>query len=178
MANLHWSYYLLFISLIIAVYTDVTRHKIYNWLTFPMLAFGLIFSFVKSGGTGLLDGFLGFLLAFVISFVLYITKGIYGGDVKLIAAIGAWIGKNFVLPTFLWIFMCGGVLGVLYTVKNGTFIPTAKKVGRFFTALIIPGMKPEAEIKESINEYVPYGVAIAAGTLINLLYPNLLSFSK
>lgn len=177
MTALHWSYYILFLAFIIAIYTDVTKRKIYNWLTFPLLALGLIFSMVKGGGYGLFDSFIGFLIAFGVSFILYVTKGIYGGDVKLIAAIGAWTGKSLVLPTLLWIFICGGILGVIYTIKGGTFLPTMKKVWRFFVALIVPGMKPQVEIQETINEYVPYAIAISVGTVLSVLFPDyILSF--
>lgn len=168
--HLHWSSYILLIPLTIAVYTDVKSHKIYNWLTFPTLFVGLIMSFFN--GIGIVDSLLGFVGAFAISLFLYITKGIYGGDVKLIAAIGAWIGKAMVIKTFIWIFICGGLLSILFTLKNGTFGPTMSKIGRFFLAIIIPGMKPQKELEETINEYVPYGIAISSGTIISVLFPN------
>jgi prepilin peptidase CpaA len=173
MAIIHWSYYILLVSLAIAVYTDITRHKIYNWLTFPTLVLGLLFAFVRGGGYGLLDCFASFIFAFAIAFILYITKGIYGGDVKLIAAIGAWVGKALVIKTLLNIFLAGAVLSILYTIKNGTFLATMAKVKRFFIALFVPGMSAQAEVQESLNEYVPYGIAISAGTALSLFYPDL-----
>jgi prepilin peptidase CpaA len=171
--NIHWSYYILLVSLAIAVYTDITKHKIYNWLTFPTLALGFIFAYVRNGGAGTIDCFLSFLLAFAVAFILYIGKGIYGGDVKLIAAVGAWVGRALILKTLLLIFFSGGVLSILYTIKDGTFIATMEKIKRYFTAFFYPGMSPQAEIKESIDRYVPYGVAISVGTALSLLYPGL-----
>lgn len=173
MANIHWSYYILLVSLAIAVYTDITKHKIYNWLTIPTLVLGFISAYVRGGGPGLLDCFLSFILAFAVAFILYLGKGIYGGDVKLIAAIGAWVGRGLIIKTLLLIFLSGGVLSILYTIKDGTFFATFEKIKRFFIAIVFPGMNPQAEIKESINRYVPYGVAISTGAVLSLLYPDL-----
>jgi len=176
MTNIHWSYYFLFLGLLTGIYTDASRHKLYNWLTLPLLFLGLIFSFLN--GVGIFSSLLGFVGAFVIAFFLYLTKGIYGGDVKLMAAIGAWVGKDLLFITFFWIFISGGVLSLLYTIRYGTFLLTMKKIGRFFTALFVKGMNPQAELTQSENKYVPYGIAIAAGTVIALFYPELLSFKK
>ena len=46
------------------------------------------------------------------------------------------------------------------------------KVKKFFVALFVPGMKPQIEVQETINKPSAYGVAIAIGTVISLLYPN------
>jgi prepilin peptidase CpaA len=174
LANLHWSYYILLISLSIAVYTDTTRQKLYNWLTFPTLAAGLIFAYARGGGPELFSAFLGFLFAFGVAFILFVTKGIKAGDVKLIAAVGAWVGKSLILQTFVLIFLAGGILSILATLRYGTFLATMAKVKRFFVALFVPGMNPQGELQESLNKYVPYGIAIAVGTVLSLLYPNFL----
>jgi prepilin peptidase CpaA len=170
----HWSFYLLLIPLLIALYTDITRHKIYNWLTFPTLFAGLI---IHSINWGFISSFLGFLTAFLISLFLYAgIKFIAGGDVKLISAIGAWVGKGLIINTLLWIFLCGGLLSLFQVIRGGTFGVTMKKVKEFFIALIVPGMKATDVVKESVNDYVPYGIAISIGTILSIKYPNLISF--
>lgn len=164
---LHWSYIFLFLSLSIAVYTDITKYKIYNVLTFPTIFLGCLFSFVN--GVGILDSLGGFSVAFIIGLVFFATKGLKGGDVKLICAVGAWVGLQFVVNTILYILICGGILSIFYSIIGGTFIETSKKVGRFFSALITPGMNARSEIETSINKPVPYGIAIFLGTLISFL---------
>jgi prepilin peptidase CpaA len=170
----HWSFYLLLFPLLIAIYTDVKKHKIYNWLTFPTLFIGLI---VHSINWGFISSFLGFLIAFLVSLFLYAgIKFIAGGDVKLIASIGAWVGKDLILNTLLWIFLCGGLLSLFQVIRGGTFRVTMQKIKEFFLALFIPGMKAKNAIKETVNEYVPYGIAISIGTILSIKYPNLVSF--
>ncbi|GIW21303.1 MAG: prepilin peptidase [Candidatus Sericytochromatia bacterium] len=168
----HWTFYLLLIPLVIAIYTDIKKHKIYNWLTFPTLIVGLI---LHSINWGFLSSFLGFLIAFLVSLFLYAgIKFIAGGDVKLIAAIGAWVGKSLILNTLVWIFLCGGLLSLFQILRAGTFYITINKIKDFFIALIIPGMKATNVVKESVNEYVPYGIAISIGTILSIKYPNIL----
>jgi prepilin peptidase CpaA len=172
--SFHWSYLILVVLLGIAVYTDVTKHKIYNWLTFPTLIIGLIISFFN--GVGILSSLTGFGLSFFICLFLYITKMFKGGDVKLISAVGAWIGQAMILQTMLYIFISGGVLSIIYTLRDGTFFSTLAKVGRFFRATIVPGMSAQAEVQETINKPAAYGIAIAIGTIISLFFP--FSFTK
>lgn len=168
--QIHPTYYILFVILIIALYTDLTKFKIYNWLTFPTLLLGLIASFFNT--IGIMNSLLGFLFAFVISFAFYAMGGFKGGDVKLISAIGAWVGKGLVLTNLLYIFIAGGVLGLVYSIKNGTLVPTLKKIYMFFIASFTPGMSPKEEVKETINKPMPYALAIFAGTVLTLIYPN------
>ena len=173
-SKIHWSYIILSIPLLIAIYTDLRKNKIYNWLTIPTLLLGLIFAFVKGGYWGLLDGFVGFFFAFLIGFVLYIPKALKGGDVKLISAIGAWVGYTMILNTILWIFLCGGAVSIFYIIIRGTFFKTMQKVIIFFLPFVVKGMKPIYEVTDPTNQYVPYGIAISIGTFLSLLYPDLL----
>ncbi len=177
MESIHWSYYILLVILFIAIYTDSTKQKIYNWLTFPTLLLGFVISFFNK--VGIVDSLIGFIFAFMVSLIIYITGGFKGGDVKLISAVGAWLGKSLILPALLYIFISGGILGVLFTIKNGTFMATYNKLKSFFWGFLTPGIKPHLELRESINKKMPYGIAISIGTVLALIYPNLLnSFNK
>jgi prepilin peptidase CpaA len=82
-------------------YTDTYRWKIPNKLTVPFFAMGLIYQLVFWGlkpwnglmdTHGLLDGLMGFGLGFGLYFALWIVAGGGGGDVKLMGALGSWLG--------------------------------------------------------------------------------------
>ncbi|MFN8575684.1 MAG: prepilin peptidase [Candidatus Sericytochromatia bacterium] len=169
-SEIHPTYYILIIIISIALYTDATKYKIYNWLTFPSLFLGFIASFFN--GVGFFNSFIGFLIAFSISFAMYATKGIKAGDVKLMASIGAWLGNSLIITNLLYIFISGGILGILFALKNGTLIPTLNKIYRFFFALFSSGMDAKEEVRETINKPMPYGLAIFVGTILTLIYPN------
>src|SRR3954452_20111737 len=82
-------------------YTDTYRWKIPNKLTLPFFGLGLVYQLLFWGiGSwngafathGLLDGLMGFGLGFGLFFLIWIVAGGGGGDVKLMGALGAWLG--------------------------------------------------------------------------------------
>lgn len=95
---------LLFTS--IAVVTDLKRRQIPNWLTVSAFACALIFHFINGGLSGLLHSLGGFGTGFGILLVLWLIGGGGGGDVKLMGAIGAWVGTVPTLMIFLGSVFC------------------------------------------------------------------------
>lgn len=114
----------------VASYTDQRFMKVPKWLTLTALGLGLLAStvrgawlashggtvwlFAPSGGVlgaldGLLFGLAGFALGLLLFFALWAGGICGGGDVKLMAALGAWIGPWLVFATiivsvvFLWL---------------------------------------------------------------------------
>jgi prepilin peptidase CpaA len=118
-----WTFYAVLLGfLAVATYTDVRTLKIPKALTLSMLGVGVVFGvvrgawmgsliqanesnlvvwhFARSPVLGALDGLLcsveGFLAALVLFFVLWRIGLMKGGDVKLVAALGAWVGPIIV----------------------------------------------------------------------------------
>ncbi|MCS7270380.1 MAG: prepilin peptidase [Gemmataceae bacterium] len=106
----------------IAAWTDTRRARIPNLLTVSMLLIGMILNAVRGGWLGaegrplwlwqtgsvwlgILDGLtlslIGAVLAFALMFVLWIMGTCGGGDVKLMTAIGGWLGLGGFL--FVWL---------------------------------------------------------------------------
>lgn len=75
-----------------ATVSDLKYYKIYNALTLPLLSAGLLFHLLSSGLGGLGQSTVGMLFGFGLLFVPYLIGVIGGGDVKMLAAIGAWLG--------------------------------------------------------------------------------------
>ena len=81
-------------TVLIATVTDVRTLKVHNWLTFPVLFGGMVYHFIVGGGEGLMGSFLNALLVFAILLLPYILGAIGAGDVKLVAALAAWLGTS------------------------------------------------------------------------------------
>ena len=79
-------------------WTDIRTGKIPNALTYPLWVFGWVYALLAAGRSGLVDSFSGFFLAFIPCFFLYLAGGFGGGDVKLMAAVGALMGWRFTAP--------------------------------------------------------------------------------
>jgi prepilin peptidase CpaA len=86
---------------LVAAIIDVRTRKIPNWFTVPVLAGGLLFHSITGGWGGLLTAVGGFATGFGILLVLWLTGGGGGGDVKLMGAVGAWLGAWHTLIVFL-----------------------------------------------------------------------------
>lgn len=116
--------------LAVASWTDLRRHAIYNWTVYP----GILFAFaLNAGGEGLLywqvqsaeelqkiwgvvglgPSLAGFLLCGLIMVVCYVFFHVGGGDVKLIAMVGAFLGPYKGLEALLWTFVLGAAAGLM-----------------------------------------------------------------
>jgi len=99
-----------------------------------------VFWFFSSAQWGWLDGFLcslmGFLLGFAVGFVMWILGLQGGGDVKLTAALGAWVGP---MQLMLLIFGATVVLVLL-----GVYLMVRKAMRRGVQKAVF-GIKPGAQ---------------------------------
>jgi prepilin peptidase CpaA len=80
---------------------DVRARRIPNWLTFPTIATGLAQSLLASSRLGPGQSLAGIGAGFGLTFVMFVLRAMGGGDVKLFAGIGAWLGPVGVFHVFL-----------------------------------------------------------------------------
>ena len=90
-----------------AMATDLKWRRIPNWLTVSAMFAGFAFHGITAGTEGLLLASGGFCVGFGFLFVLWCIGGGGGGDVKLMGALGAWMGA---LPT-LFVFVLSAFMG-------------------------------------------------------------------
>src|SRR5690606_1594695 len=98
---------LLLILLLIAAVTDVTVNRIYNWNTYPGIAAAFALHGWSSGWEGVRFSLEGFLACGVVMLLCFVVSDIGGGDVKLIAMIGAFLGVQAGIEALLWTFVLG-----------------------------------------------------------------------
>jgi prepilin peptidase CpaA len=91
---------------LVGVYTltaavlDFRLHKIPNYLTVPAALAGLAFHTFASTGWGPLVSLSGFAVGFSLLIIPWLLGGSGMGDVKLLAALGAWLGPRLILIAF------------------------------------------------------------------------------
>src|SRR5690349_15418627 len=83
--------------LLVAGVTDLRSSKIPNWLTLSTMVAGLLGHSLLNGLPGLLFSAKGLGLGLAMFLLLYIIGGMGAGDVKLLAAVGSFIGAEGVL---------------------------------------------------------------------------------
>lgn len=94
-----------FVAVMIAAIIDVWKFKIANILTFPLLLSGLLYHSCMGGASQLAASLLGALLGFAILILFYLLGGMGVGDVKLAAALGAWLG----MPSILYLLLASAL---------------------------------------------------------------------
>ncbi len=81
--------------------TDVGWGRLPNWLTVPVFFLGVLAHTVGNGWEGLKFSLLGFGTGFGLLLALFLIGGGGGGDVKMMGALGAWLGVVLTLKVFL-----------------------------------------------------------------------------
>lgn len=103
--------------------TDVREGRVYNALTYPGAAMGIVLNGIaEPAGLGWQAGLLGLLVGFGALFLAYMAGGLGGGDVKLMGMVGAFLGPLATLYALLYTFIVGAVLALALIVwKEGLF---------------------------------------------------------
>ncbi|QDU90109.1 Type IV leader peptidase family protein [Pirellulimonas nuda] len=172
----NWPIWLVTVTLVVAAVIDGLQLKVPNWLTFPMIVSGWVFS-STAGAT--MYGFawyeaLGFsLLGTVVGLLLllpaYAIGGMGAGDVKLMAGIGAWVWTEHTLYAFAASAIVGGVIAVVMVLASKGW---DKHQAQFWMILgeIMNNKNPEvlaaiAKERKPRMMLLPYGIPMAIGTI-------------
>jgi prepilin peptidase CpaA len=147
---------------------DVKTRRIPNYLTLGTAVAGLAFNFMAHGLNGLADGFLGMLLGFALLILPYLLGGMGAGDVKALAALGAWLGPKFTLFLFCYMGVAGGVIALGYLAWQGVLWQKTKQGWAFLINLVLcqPTGVPRPQSPAKLTAGIPYGIAIAVGMLV------------
>jgi prepilin peptidase CpaA len=103
-------------------------------------------------------------------FPLFVLGGMGAADVKLLAAVGAWLGPAGALWTGLYGAVAGGVLALIVSVARGYAGTALKNVGRMLRLWTVVGIQPVAglTLAEKTTVRLPYALPLAAGALVTL----------
>jgi prepilin peptidase CpaA len=155
--------------LVAASFTELKVGKIYNWLTYPAIAAGLAFGVVDvpvggSAWDGVVNHALGFGLGFGVLFLAYLLRGMGGGDVKLMGAVGAFLGWPAALYATFYSFLVGAALGLVLMVWRGQTRSVLRRLGVAIRLLPVPGVRPDEAIPPGSLQ-VPFGLAACIGSV-------------
>ncbi len=153
-----------------AVVTDLRSRRISNRLTYSLMALGLLANGIAGGWDGLRSSIFGWLLGAALLVVPCLLGAIGAGDVKLLAAIGALKGPEFVLLAAVYTALAGGALAILELVRS--------RGARWALGYVAGGWVgsvwgKSAQSSAARAGTIPYGPAIAAGAIIALLRTSL-----
>lgn len=143
---------------------DARVNRLPNWLTAPAAIAGLVFHMIVGGwqGSSLLGGawvgaqhsLLGFAAGFVPLLLVWLIGAAGAGDVKLMGAVGAWLGPRLTLYTY--------VLSVIVAM-----------LASLYALLRHKARTSSNQRQKSDWRKVPYGVPVALASWLVLIW-NLL----
>lgn len=172
----------LILLLLVAVATDIRRHRIPNVLVLTGLIAGTAFQCIPyQDGTflsapfpdsGLVTALAGIAIGFFCPLPLYLLRAMGAGDVKLLMVVGAFLGPAQTFAALVLSFVMGGVLALGMALYRGSFVTIIANL-RFMlvTAAVraAGGSPPPVEPLQQTAGRLPYAVAIALGTLLQLV---------
>jgi len=146
---------------------DLKARRLPNYLTLGTALAGLAVQFAAYGWPGLAAGLQGLGLGFGLLILPYALGGMGAGDVKALAALGAWLGPAQTLGLFVYMALAGGLMALGVLLWQGLLWASLKRLGvqlgGWLSALRY-GVAPVAAAAPAPGEMtLPYGVAMALG---------------
>ena len=174
----NWHVWLVTVTLIVAAVIDGLKLKVPNWITFPMILSGWVYSTVAFGWEGLAASLLGTAVGLGLLLPAYAIGGMGAGDVKLLAGVGAWMGTITTIYAFCVSALIGGAIAVAMVLYRRAW---EKHRDQFWTILneVTTIRDPEllsaiaAERKKSML-LLPYGIPIALGSIAYFFWAGML----
>jgi len=105
--------------LALAIYQDVTRLRIPNWLTLPALLAPVAAAGITAGAEALGASLLGAFTALGLLFIPFTLGWLGAGDVKAVIVLGALWGAATIAGALWWMVVAGGVLAIVVTTIQG-----------------------------------------------------------
>jgi prepilin peptidase CpaA len=155
-------------GLLWAIVCDLRRRRIPNVLSGAVFVIGLGISGYHGGASAVLSGLAASVLLLLALYKPWQAGGIGGGDVKLAAAVGAWIG----LRHLVWFALATAVAGGVVAAICYLLAPPATRAD-VRANLVLAGLHGELPAEAASHRKsqvsVPYALAISAGAAVALL---------
>src|SRR5688572_25830708 len=160
------------VLLVVTAIIDWRCHRIPNWLTFTLVLSGIAQSFTGHALVSPGNSMLGLLVGFALLLPLYALRAVGGGDVKLLAGIGAWFGPQAALAVFAVEAIVGMVMALTQAAYQGKTRLLLKN-----SALVAVNLAHVAEVGlehtrqtgqacRSIDRPLPYAVPVLVAVMI------------
>ncbi len=160
-------------GILYASWVDGKERRVPNWLNALLLAAGLVMQASHPQGAGWAAALGGVAVGFGVLIVPWMMHGMGAGDVKLMAAIGAWFGPTMTLWAFVVGAGFGGVLAVVMIIRAGRI----KQACGNMTTLMVKMSNPSHWFSEfggtksfgASSQLLPYGIPLTLGSITVLI---------
>lgn len=153
---------------VLAARADVRTRKIPNAITGPALILGLATHFAIGGLPELQSSVTGMLIAAAILMPGWLLRWMGAGDVKLMAAVGAWVAWPHAAIAVLASLAAGGVLALGYAIRHRVLWPTLLGAASLGAWTMSRGMRATTPPPVTTGLRFPFALAVLAGSIFAL----------
>lgn len=169
--------FVVMVAVITATVTDVRTLKVHNLLTLPLLACGLIYHWIIGGFDGVTAAVVGALFGFLLLLIPYLLGGMGAGDVKLVAAIGAWLGASTLSSVLIASLLATAIFSLAALFRQGRFRDAwyTMKLAIFRCCCVLSGramgddferVHDMAKTAEGRQRLIPFSAMVGLGVLV------------
>lgn len=159
-------------GILLASWIDFRQRRVPNWLNLALIVVGFIVQAIYFGTAGVSTATLGMLAGFGLLIVPWLMHGMGAGDVKLMAAIGVWIGPLLTFYSFALGALLGGIAAGIMILSTGRLRMACANMGLILVKCTsrqnVFSEFGSAKSFGTTSQLLPYGVPLTGGTLIVL----------
>jgi len=174
----NWHVWLVTAVLIVAAVIDGWKLKVPNWITFPMIIGGWVYSASVAGWAGLGWSLLGTAVGLALLLPAYAIGGMGAGDVKLLAGVGAWLWGTVTFYAFCVSAVLGGVIALAMVLLRRKWSHHQAQFMGIVTEILVlrdaSTLSAIAAERKSSMMLLPYGIPIAIGTIAYFAWMGML----
>lgn len=166
---------ILMILLVIAAWCDVDSYRIPNKLIVIGILSGLLLRLMSAGWSELIPGLTGLLVGMLVLLPMYWLRAMGAGDVKLMGMTGVFLGPGHVLGAWLMTLLVGGILALAFARHHHKLNVMWSGVKQTMSGLMYKcaaRQMPVIEMQKPSAGQLPYGLSIALGTAIYLIWQH------
>ncbi len=152
--------------LVLASWSDLRMRKIPNTLVIWGVLTAVVLSLTPRG-IGLVSAFLGGMVGFLVFLFLHLFKMVGAGDVKLVGAVGMFVGWPDMANVCVAILITGGIVAIAWAVWTSRWSMVLKNLQTGLMQHLQVGRWPafgQPLIHQVSPERVPYALAVGLGT--------------
>jgi len=147
---------------------DLRTRRIPNWLTFGAAAGAIVFQIAVEGTSGFAHGVGGWATGLALLIVPYALGGMGAGDVKLVGALGAWLGPVDTFWVAMYTGMAGAIMALIVAAWHGYLRRAWSNVWLLLSHWRLNGIRPfpELTLSTSRGPRLAYAAPILVGTVV------------
>jgi prepilin peptidase CpaA len=155
---------------IVAVGFDVRTRRIPNLLTFGAALLAMLVATLTGGLSAAMTTVFAWMLGVALFLPFFALGGMGAGDVKLLAALAAWLGPIDAVYMAIFTAMAGGVIGLAVTLARGYTRTALSNIWLMLMHWRVVGPKPVPglTLTDGHAPRLAYAIPIAVGALCTL----------